>query len=138
MLDETRAGLRGPGVGDVALVAPKNSLLFVASFTMTSEKGSIVAAVSELCSGTTTAGDTKYSKGRRRELSAGKVGEKASADEDLRDGQNHTNCVTELCVLEATLQGDGVASHAFFLFSFLPFFFKIIFSRQNSLLVSKY
>lgn len=76
VLDETRAGLRGPGVGAVALVAPKSSLLFVASFTMTSEKGSIVAAVSELCSRTATAGDTKYRKGRRRELNARKVGEK--------------------------------------------------------------
>lgn len=76
MLDETRAGLRGSGVGDVALVAPKNSLLFVASFAMTSEKGSIVAAVSELCSGTATAGDTKYREGRRRKLNAGKVEEK--------------------------------------------------------------
>lgn len=76
MLDETRAGLRGSGVGDVALVAPKNSLLFVASFTMTSEKGSIVAAVSELCSGAATAGDTKYRKGRRRKLNAGKVEQK--------------------------------------------------------------
>ena len=32
----------------MALVAPKNSLLFAASFMMTSEKGSIVAAVSAL------------------------------------------------------------------------------------------
>lgn len=89
MLNETRAGLRGPGIGDVALVAPKNSLLFVASFAMTSEKGSIVVAVSELCSGTATAGDTKYRKEGQRELSAG-LGESWGESgegvvEDLRD-----------------------------------------------------
>lgn len=72
VLDETRAGLRGPGLGEVALVAPKNSLLFEAMCTVTSEKGSIVAAASELCSGTATAGDAKH---RKRELSAGGRGE---------------------------------------------------------------